>query len=142
MPRFAIPSEASSRPHEAGLTLPEVIVALVIVALSLSGVFAALSDGLRRTGQAEATAEAVSLAQSLLARIGPEIPIQPGGTAGDLAHGFRWRLLIEPYGDASDQRAWPVTAYIVSAEISWGGGAQEQSTTLSTLRLAAKEALR
>ena len=136
-------SEPSDRTgEEAGFTLLEVVAALAILALSLGVLLGLLSDGLRRTGQAEAMAEAGSLAQSLLARVGTELPIQPGVTAGELPNGVRWRLQMEPYGDAGDRRAWPVDAYVVSAEIAWGDGAQERSVTLTTLRLAPKEPAR
>jgi prepilin-type N-terminal cleavage/methylation domain-containing protein len=130
------------RHGEAGLTLPEVIAALVILAISLGTLFPLLSDSLRRTGQAEAMAEAGSLAQSLLAGVGAELAIQPGITTGEFPNGYRWSLQIEPYGDGGDQRAWPVAAYTVSAVVAWGDGVQEQSLSLSTLRLAPKEARR
>lgn len=131
------PSHRSDK--EAGFTLPEIVVALAILALSLSPLFGLLSDALRRTGQAEAMAEAGSLAQSLLARVGTELPILPGTTTGEFANGIRWRLQMDPYGDAGDRGAWPVAAYTISAEIAWADGVHERSVALSTLRLAPKE---
>ena len=134
----SISEPSDGRGTEAGFTLVEVVAALAILALSLSVLFGLLSDGLRRTGQAEAMAEAGSLAQSLLARVGTGLPIRPGVTAGELQNGARWRLRMEPYGDAADRLMWPVDAYTVSAEIAWGDGTHEQSVVLTTLRLAPK----
>jgi len=128
--------------RESGFTLVEVIVALAIAALALSSFFDVASEGLHRTGQAEAMAEAGSLAQSLLARVGSELPIAPGTTTGESSNGYRWRLQVAPYGEAGDQRAWPVAAYAVSAEITWGAEEQQHSLLLSTLRLAPKEEAR
>jgi len=127
---------------EAGFALIEVIAALAILALSLGVLLSAISDGILRTGQAEKMAEAGSLAQSLLAKVGAELPVRQGETAGDFANGFRWRLRMEPYGDTVDQQQWPLGALTVSAEISWGDHAQEHTVALTTLRLAAKEAPR
>jgi general secretion pathway protein I len=127
---------------EAGFALIEVIAALAILALSLGVLLSAISDGIWRTGQAERMAEAGSLAQSLLAKVGTEVPVQQGQTAGELADGFRWRLRMEPYGDTVDRQQWPLDAFAVSAEVSWGDHGQEHSVALTTLRLAPKEAPR
>jgi general secretion pathway protein I len=127
------------REGEAGFTLLEIVAALAILSLSLSVLFGLLSDGLRRTGQAGAVAEATSHAQSLLARVGTELPIQSGVTLGEFSNGVRWRLQMEPYGDAAERRAWPVDAYAISAEVAWGDGRDGRSVALTTLRLAPKE---
>jgi general secretion pathway protein I len=128
--------------RESGFTLVEVIAALAIAALALSSVFDVASEGLHRTGEAEAMAEGGSLAQSLLARLGNELPIARGTTTGEFSNGYRWRLEVAPYGEAGDQRAWPVAAYTVAAEITWGAEEQQHSLLLKTLRLAPKEGAR
>jgi general secretion pathway protein I len=125
--------------QEAGFTLPEIVAALAILTLSLSVLLGLISDGLRRTSRAETLAEASTQAQSLLARVGTELPLRPGTTTGELANGFRWRLEIEPYGDAADRRSWPVAARTVTATIAWGDGLQERTVVLTTLRLGSKE---
>jgi general secretion pathway protein I len=126
---------------EVGFTLVEIVVALAILALSVTVLLGVISDGLRRTDLAARTAQATSLAQSLLAKLGTELPVQQGEMSGELADGFRWRARMEPYGDRADRDHWPVGAYHVSVEVSWGTGA-ERSVTLTTLRLGAKEPTR
>jgi len=128
-----------SRSGEAGFTLVEIVAALAILALSLSALFGVLSDGIGRASQAEAYAEAGSLVQSLLARVGTEIPIREGTTTGAFPEGFRWRLKIETYGEAADHRAWPLAAFGVSAQVTWGTGVHERSVVLTTLRVAPQE---
>jgi general secretion pathway protein I len=131
--------QGECRNQEAGFTLPEIIAALAILTVSLSVLFGLLSDGLRSTSRAEALAEATSLVQSLLDRVGTEMPLRPGTTTGEFADRFRWRLQIEPYGDAADRRFWPVNPHRISATVAWGDGLQERSVALTTLRLAPKE---
>ena len=128
-----------SRNSEAGFTLVEIVAALAILALSLGALFGVLSDGIGRAGHAEAHAQAGSLAQSLLARAGAEIPLQKGIMTGEFPQGYGWRLQMEPYGDSADHRAWPVAAFSVSAEIVWGQSPQQQSIVLTTLRIVATE---
>lgn len=125
---------------EAGFTLVEVIFALAILALSLSVLLSVISNGIRQTDRAQGLAQAGLLAQSLLAKVGTEVPIQEGGTAGESPGGFRWQVLIEPYGDAADREGWPVAAYAVSIEVRWGEPSQERLVTLTTLRLVSKPA--
>ena len=127
---------------ESGFTLVEIVVALAILALSVTVLLGVISDGLRRTDLAARTAQATSLAQSLLGRLGTELPVQQGETSGELAGGFRWQARIEPYGDNADRDQWPVGAYHVSVDVAWGAGDAERSVTLTTLRLGAKEPAR
>ena len=89
---------------EAGFTLVEVIVALAILALSLSVLLGAISNTAWRSAQAEKLVRAGSLAQSLLAKAGAEMPIREGETTGEFPAGFRWRLIAQPYDDASVAR--------------------------------------
>ena len=126
--------------REAGFTVIEIIVALAILALSLSVLFGVISDGLLRTNQAAKMEQAVSLAQSLLAKVGTELPVRQGLVAGEFADGFRWNVRMEPYGDNADRQQWPLDAYKVSAEVIWGDRSREESVTVSTLRLGPKDA--
>jgi general secretion pathway protein I len=125
---------------DAGFTLVEVVVALAILALSLSAVFAAMSNGIWRVGQADAAAKAGSLAQSLLARAGVEGPLREGRADGQIPGGYDWTLVIERFGDASDRAQWPLSAYTVTAQIFWEEASTRHSVVLTTIRLGTKEA--
>jgi len=127
---------------DAGFTLVEVVVALAILALSLSVVFVAMSDGTWRVGQADAATRAGSLVQSLLARAGTEVPLREGRAEGQFADGFGWTLQVQRFGDAADRAQWPLAAYTVTAEVSWDEAASRRSLALSTIRLGPKEAAR
>ena len=133
---FAPPTSRSSR--RAGFTLVEIIVALAILALSLSAILPAISDALWRTSEAEAQAEAASLARSLLAEAGSAVPLSNGSATGQFGNGFRWRLQVTPYGGAAQDAA--VRAYKVMAEVSWDDARSEHSVALTTLRLGANGA--
>jgi general secretion pathway protein I len=124
---------------EAGFTLVEIIVALAILALSLSVLFFVISNGVVQTGRAEVAAEATSLAQSLLAEVGVSRPLRNGQSAGQFDTGLSWRLRMEPYVGTSDPRQLPVNAYRVSAEVFWRDGGEDKSVVLTTLRLGAKD---
>ena len=124
----------SRRRRDQGFTLIEVLVALAILAVSLAVLMVVISTSLDRAREDRNEMIATALAQSLLARVGTEVPLQAGRTQGSYTSGFRWRLLIGRFGNADDRKAWPVTAYAVRVTISWGGKGKELS--LTTLKLA------
>jgi general secretion pathway protein I len=125
----------AEREDEGGFTLVEVIVALAILALSATVLFNVISNALQQEAQAQSIAEASSLAQSLLARVGTELPLAAGESTGAAESRFQWRLHTEEYGEPTDRQRWPVAAYQVSAEVRWRDGAQDRSVALTTLRL-------
>jgi prepilin-type N-terminal cleavage/methylation domain-containing protein len=133
------PHATQRRRNDDGFTLLEVIVALAILAFSSSIVFGVISNGLWRTRQAETGAQADLLVQSLLAKVGAEIPLREGQATGQFA-GFGWRLRIERFGDATDRQQWPLSAYTVMAEVMWHDASEEKrSVTVKTLRLGPRE---
>lgn len=121
-----------------GFTLTEIIVAIAILSLSIGVLLNVISTSIRRVDQAVRVAEAGALAQSLLAKVGPELPLTPGETIGDFGSGFHWHMTIENYGDTADRLQSPVGAYTVSAEVTWNDSVGARSTVLRTLRLGAR----
>jgi general secretion pathway protein I len=124
--------------REAGFTLVEVIVALAILSVGLSILLGVISNSLRQTGSAERMAEAGSLAQSLMAEVGTDLPIKPEQREGLFPNGYRWHLKMVPYGDAGEREEWPVGAYTISTEVDWEEGTDRHSYALTTLRLGPK----
>jgi general secretion pathway protein I len=127
------------RRQRAGFTLVEAITAIAILSIALGSLMTMIGNALRQTGQADRMAEAGSLAQSLLARLGPELPLGERQDAGRFDNGFDWRLSSQRFGDAGDRQQWPMSAYKVSVEVTWHDGFRERSFALTTLRLGPKE---
>jgi hypothetical protein len=117
----------------------ETLVALAVLALSLGALFEVVSDAVRRSSRAGKLSQASLALQSLLVRVGFDIPLQQGQRDGHLGNGLDWHMRIETYGDAADQRAWPVRAYKVSVEVRWPEGLQQRAVSATTLRLGPKE---
>jgi general secretion pathway protein I len=127
---------------DEGFTLVEVIVAIALLSIGLSVCLGMITSGVRQIAQAEKMAEAGSLVQSLLAEVGATVPIQQGESAGQFPGGFNWQLKMSRYGDAREREAWPVGAYVISAEVAWDDGAQKRVFALTTLRLGPKAVAR
>ncbi len=127
----------TSRRTETGFTLIEMLVALAIVALSMSVLLRIISDNLERARRARDEAAALSLAQSLLAQANTGVP-QTGVSTGRFGNGFFWRLQTESYGTAASRNNWPVDAVAITATVSWHEADDTGSKTLTTLRVIPK----
>jgi general secretion pathway protein I len=123
---------------DAGFTIVEVVAALAILSLSLTLLFSTMSDGIHRQQRAKTLTEASALAQSLLARVGTELPLTPGAAKGDFANGFRWQIQVTPFGNASDAQEWPVAAYKVAVMVFAPSRSEQTAASLTTIRLAPK----
>jgi general secretion pathway protein I len=131
---------AERAPAEAGFTLLEVVVALVIASLALVALFQAGSGGLFAVDTAARAEEALQRAQSHLAAVGRNAALVQGESSGDDGGGYRWQLRIEPVmqrqGLAADQfTVQTTTLFAVQVAISWRDRGHERAVVLRTLRL-------
>lgn len=132
--------------RQRGFSLLEVLVAFTILALSLGVLMQIFSGSLRNTELSHDQAQAVALAQSLLASAGVEAPLAAGESAGTLDDRFNWALLATPMQLdplAGESGAKPLAAlelWEITARVAWGGGssgAPVRDVTLTSLRIQA-----
>ena len=131
---------AKVRPAEAGFTLLEVVVAVVIAGLALVGLFQAGSGGVFAVDTSARAEEALQRAQSHLAAVGRDAALVQGDASGDDGGGYRWHLLVAPA--AQRQGVAPdgvtpqnTTLYSVEVVISWEASGHRRAVVLRTLRL-------
>ena len=137
------------RTGQRGFTLLEVLVAFAILGISLGVLLQAFATGLRNTALAEEYTLATLHAESVLAMIGIEEPLQEGDLQGEIDDKFAWRAVVTVFEDeASDDsaasqlnRRLAATPYHVVAEVFWGNGngGSARSVALETVRLALDE---
>jgi general secretion pathway protein I len=114
-----------------GFTLLEILVALVIFALAFGVLAQIMQTGLRQSAVARSITAATLLAQSELARVGAELPLQAGAAEGETETGMRWHTDVELLEPPSEQKS--LATYQVQVTVSWGPDPAEQ-LTLTTLR--------
>jgi general secretion pathway protein I len=115
-----------------------VLVALAILAIAFGFAFRALSGGFDRLGRDQKSADALSLAQSTLARVGHDIALQDGAVDGRTKDGFAWRIETIPYGDAQDLTPGRLIGHRVDVTIAWSERHQRREVRLTSLLLAPK----
>ena len=118
------------RRRDAGTVLVEALVATAVIAMMLAVTYRAVADSVLRSRAAEMSRSAVMIAQSRLAAVGGEIPLEPGETVG-AEGGFTWRIRIDatPQDASGTGRLWSVTAAVRDRR-----GAADRAV-LHTLRL-------
>lgn len=126
--------------RDDGFTLLEVLVALTVLGVALTVLFAIFGHSLARSRETQSRLEARALATSLLAQAEASPRLSFGDSSGRMNSGMEWQLDVRPYGDDKDRQAWPAAAAQVTATIRWGDRDSGQTLTLSTLHLLPKEA--
>jgi prepilin-type N-terminal cleavage/methylation domain-containing protein len=122
--------------RRAGFTLVEVLAALAIAGLAFAVALPMLSESLSGGAAAATEQQATLAAQSLLARVGQDIPLTDGTLHGQDG-ALSWTVEITPWTLGEDARpGMGVTAHHVVVSVGWPGRRRPQVLRLATLRLA------
>ena len=133
----------SVRRGERGFTLIEMVVAFTVLCLVLSVGFEIFSKGMARAGELDARSRALAVAQSQLAVVGTDQPLQQGETRGESAdRRFQWTTTVTPTDEGFDPKTPATTPYIlwrVDVHVDWTTAAgRGQQLALSTLTLGSR----
>jgi general secretion pathway protein I len=123
------------RTQEDGFTLLEVLVALGILGMSLSVLFAVFGAALDRTQTNKTRIAAEHLAEALLLQAETIDPKALHDSHGTAAPAFEWTVKTAPYGSDADRQAWSGVLLKVSVDVRWDDHGRSRSLSLSTLRI-------
>jgi len=126
---------------DAGFTLLEVLTAFAILGLAFGVSVAVIGPSLTRLRADAEERSATMYAESMLARVGADIPLVDGrltGTDGELI----WTIVIAPTAPP-DQGAElivvaPLHGHDVSVSVSWSAGSKRREFAIRTLKLGTK----
>ena len=131
------------RDKQAGFTLIETLVALVVFALVAAAVQQCLSGGWRGVRLVRMQTAALSVAKAELAAAGFETALVEGTQSGETADGFAWTRDVSRYQyhlrDDQEQTAAP--GFWVTVSVRWREAPfrPERSLQLRTLKLGRRE---
>ena len=117
-----------------GYTLIEVLVAMMILAMSLTVLFRIFSTGLLNVEVSADYARAVIVAETQLAAAG----LRQGKAEGAVDEQFYWLRTVETYvptGQSADQEM-PVSAFLVTVAVEWEHRGRTRQVSLNSVRLA------
>ncbi len=137
-----------NRRRAQGFTLLEILVAFTVMALVVAVLMRVFSGGLQGIGLAENYARASSLAESRLAAVGSEIPLQPGELTGTEADKYHWRIAIQAFEENKDpaqaqlgqpQAVMRVQLFQVAVQVGWSEFGKDRQVALNTMLLGPKQ---
>jgi general secretion pathway protein I len=130
-------SDTLSASNNKGITLIEVLVAFVILAMSVTVLLRIFSSGTTNIIISQQYVDAVQVAEMQLASVGMERELAPATEYGLLAGKYNWQLTIEPYTfyEDDEQEQYPVSAFRILVEVSWVERAHTRRITLSSIKL-------
>jgi prepilin-type N-terminal cleavage/methylation domain-containing protein len=118
----------------AGFTLLEVIVAMTILGLGFSALFAGMSQSARHITRLEKAERRETFTRNLLAELDLVQQLRPGdASSGIFSDGTRWRLEVQPYIQSTMQLQ--VIVVRVELRLEWDAAAGLQRRTIETYRL-------
>ena len=127
----------SCKRRSSGYTLIEVLVAMVILALSLSVLLRIFSGGLRNISVSDDYTRAVLIARTQLESAGVSSPLAAGSSSSVAEQEFRWTQTVENYVafENADAITVPLAAYTVTVEVEWPHADSVRRVSLSGVKL-------
>jgi len=120
----------------------EILIAFSIMALSLGILLRIFSGGVTTAMVAEDYNVAVQIAESMMAKIGEEVPLQPTKVDGVAFDKYAWAVTIEPFEfnpDNTDQATLKARLFKITVSVAWGEQqGRERRIDLKTLKLGVK----
>lgn len=123
-----------------GFSLLEILVAITLIGLGFTVVFAGMSGSMRGLSRVEATEDRVARAREKLAEVDLIKRIRPGETvAGQFEDGTRWTLQTSPFIAPVDDGMKHDPASIIEIDLTmeWMGRAETQKQVIRTYRYQA-----
>jgi len=139
-----------------GFSLLEILVAFAIMAVALTIVLRIFGSGVNAAVVSEEYTLAVQIAESLMARLGVETPLQSGEFSGTEGDKYDWLVRMEPVAGPAfigkrfgsrpeqeqDQAPIPLQLMAVKVRVSWGEDDDNQrALELHALKLFREPAL-
>ncbi|WP_428033771.1 type IV pilus modification PilV family protein [Amphritea sp.] len=121
---------------QRGFSLLEVLVAMVIAALTLGVILNLFSGAAKSAAINSDYRNAVQVAESRLEQLASD-PLRANDLEGNESR-YRWRASITPWETGTEQAVrYPFMLYQIEVQVSWGER-QDYPVVLKTLRLGAR----
>ncbi|WP_296897797.1 prepilin-type N-terminal cleavage/methylation domain-containing protein [Thiohalocapsa sp.] len=137
--RWRKPHYAPRTAHASGFSLLEVLVAFAILALTLGVLLQIFQRAMTTTATSAEYSRIVALAESKLAAVGGDIPLEEGVHTGEPEQGMDWIVSIQPFqpeGWLGEDPAPTLQPFLVTAVASLPTISGARQVTLRSVQLA------
>ena len=129
--------------REAGFTLLEVLLAIMILALTLTAIMQQCSGALRGGAASQDVVRAVLHAREKLEELKCTEPVREGSDSGTFDDGYAWQTEVLPWeygadGDEAEYEQLRYETFLLRATITWQQGLRARQRSLETLKTVKK----
>lgn len=129
-------SNISHLSRSEGITLIEVLVAFVILAMAVTVLLRIFSSGATNIILSQQYVDAIQVAETQLASVGMEREMAPATEYGVFGGKYNWQVTIEPFTfSEEEQELYPVSVFRIVVEVSWIENARPRQIQLSSIKL-------
>ncbi|MFZ1233587.1 MAG: prepilin-type N-terminal cleavage/methylation domain-containing protein [Thiofilum sp.] len=125
-----------------GFSLLEVLVAFVVMGLVVGTLLQLYGTSMRSVSLADEMSFALLAAESQLARVGRDIPVEHGAESGAVdGSDYRWRVEMEPVELMENQDTFSLSLepFRVVVTIEWDSDHKQRSYTLTSIRFGERK---
>ncbi|MGI9492611.1 MAG: type IV pilus modification PilV family protein [Geminicoccaceae bacterium] len=126
------PAWSKTIPEQAGFTLLEVLIALIIFSIAFGAIASIFQTSLRQSTTAETLMQATAVAERQIARYGADLPLEPGETSGQSPEGLTWNANIDLASPIPENSG--IALYRITVDVGPEHGGRSYFT-LETLRI-------
>ena len=122
-----------------GYSLIEVLVAMTILAMSLTVLMRIFATGLQNVAVSADYARAVIVAETRLLAAGLDAELRQGESEGLIDERFYWLRTVENHAltERTGAQELPVSAFLVTVAVAWEHRGRTRRISLNSVRLAA-----
>jgi general secretion pathway protein I len=124
--------------HEAGFTLLEVLVALVLLSVALVVILQLFSANLRGIAASEDLAKATMRAEASMRDVLDDEDIAEKSSSETTPDGYRTDVAITKVDEKKTENL-PLELLQISLKVHWKDGVKERSLTLKTMKAVTKK---
>lgn len=123
--------------YTAGFSLLELLVAFSIMSISLLVIYQSFTQSFIAMDKTGLSLQATVLAESQMARIGTELPLEETRYHGDNDQGLRWEATVQPHSELIYDDT-PVTLFQVVVTVYHEDNRENILINLQTMKLGLK----
>ena len=129
---------------QQGFTLLEVLVAVMILAISVTAILSQFAVGMEAGGKSRDITEAVLHAKEKLEELKAFVDTGQGGQSGAFADGYTWETRVSLYElpekkSGGNENLLPFELLQLTVIVGWNTGGQERHLEFSTLKAVKKK---
>ena len=121
--------------NQSGFTIMEILVAVMLLAISFTIIMQQFSLGLKNISMSETYTQAVSYARNIMEETFSDTSIKEGQVNGVIKERYAWQRNIKLLSVGNAQSSLPLVEYEINVSVSWQFSGKEKRIELTTMKV-------